>query len=347
MNRLLESPTWCAALDDFAKAIPDDIMPLGRILVTGASGLIGSALVDLLLAVRRVRRLQFVVVAAGRSSWRLQQRFGAADGLEFLEYDATKPFAAKTPFSVIIHAASNAAPAIYMKNPCDTLTVNITGVRDLLECARQNQGCRVLYVSSGEVNGVRLHAGSVNEDDYGRVDPLDLRMVYSEAKRAAESLCAAYVAQYGVRVVIARPCHVYGPTALASDPRVAADFAYKAARGENIVLKSAGTQLRTHCHCLDCATALLTILARGESAKAYNIANPESTRTVRELALMLAEAGGVSVLSDAPTAVEQSAFSPLLDATLDSTRLLDLGWRGTVDIRDGLFQTVRVLREVL
>lgn len=181
-----------------------------------------------------MRRLQFVVVAAGRSLSRLQKRFGLAEGLEFLEYDATKPFASEMPFSVIIHAASNAAPAIYMKNPCDTLTVNITGVRDLLECARQNQGCRVLYVSSGEVNGVRLHADSVNEDDYGRVDPLDLRMVYSEAKRAAESLCAAYVAQYGVRVVIARPCHVYGPTALASDPRVAADFAYKASRGENI-----------------------------------------------------------------------------------------------------------------
>ena len=347
MKALSESATWRTVLDDLARNIPDDVLPSGRILVTGATGLVGSALVDLLLAVRALRRRQLTVVAAGRSRARLLARFGTPDGLDFLDYDATRSFPSLKPtFSAIVHAASNASPQLYVQDPCGTIFANVNGIRDILECARQSPGCCVLYVSSSEVYGVRTDTGRFREDSFGIVNPLSPRSSYAEAKRAAEAVCAAFSAQFGVPVVIARPGHVYGPTATPSDRRVSSDFAFKAAHGERLVLKSAGEQVRSYCHCLDCATALLFILARGASGSAYNVANPDSVLSIREMAALLAEAGGVSVEFGEPSAAERSAFNPMSDSSLDPSRLLSLGWRRRFNVRDGLFQTEEMLREL-
>lgn len=345
MKPLAESSTLRTTLNAFARDIPDDILPSGRILVTGATGLVGSALVDLLLAARSLRRIPLTVVAASRSRARLATRFGNQDGLEFLEYDATRPLPRGQSFAAVVHAASNSSPELYVQDPCGTIFANINGIREILEFARGNPACRVLYVSSSEVYGVRASPEPWREDSYGIVDPLSPRASYAVAKRAAEAVCAAFSAQFGVSVVIARPGHVYGPTATVSDRRVSSDFAFKAARGERLVLKSAGEQIRSYCHCLDCASALLFILARGKTATAYNVANPDSVLSIREMASLLAEAGGVSVSFEQPCAAEQTAFNPMMDSSLDATRLLSLGWQGRLNARDGFFQTVKALRE--
>lgn len=348
MKPLAESSAWRTSLEAVAHDVPEGVLPFGRILVTGATGLVGSALVDLLLAVRALRRIPLTVVAAGRSHARLLARFGTSDGLEFLDYDATRPFpSVKPPFSAIVHAASNASPQLYVQDPCGTIFANVNGVRDILDCARHSSGCRVLYVSSSEVYGVRTDTGPFREDSYGIVDPLSPRSSYAEAKRAAEAVCAAFAVQFGVPVVIARPGHVYGPTATAFDRRVSSDFSFKAARGDGLVLKSAGSQIRSYCHCLDCATALLFILARGESGAAYNVANPDSVLSIREMASLLAEAGGVSVTFGEPSAAERATFNPMSDSSLDPSRLLSLGWRGRFNAHDGLFQAVETLRELV
>ena len=347
MKTLSESATWRAAIDVFASDIPDNVLPSGRILVTGASGLVGSAFVDLLLAVRSRRRVPLTVVAAGRSLSRLQARFGRPDGLEFLDYDATRPISSEQPFAAIVHAARNSSPNLYVSDPYGTFSANVDGIRNVLDRARRQGNGRVLYVSSSEVYGVRTESGPWREDFYGIVDPLNPRSSYAEAKRASEAVCSAFSAQFGVSVVIARPGHVYGPTATFSDRRVASDFAFKAARGDRLVLKSAGLQVRSYCHCLDCATALLFILARGASGSAYNVANLDSVLSIREMSTLLAEAGNVSVMFGEPSAAERAAFNPMSDSSLDPSRLLSLGWRGQFNARDGLFQTVKVLRELV
>ena len=347
MKSLHESQTWRTALATFAHNMSTDIVPSGKILITGATGLIGSALVDLLLAVRNQHGRPCSVVAAGRSLARLQQRFDSPDGLELLEYDATAPFTPGLAFSTIIHAASNASPELYLQDPCGTLDANISGLRNILEHARQNTSCRIIYISSSEVYGRRQQSGPANERDYGFIDPLNPRSSYAVAKRAAEAYCVAYATQHNSHVVIARPGHVYGPTATTSDRRVSSDFAFRSARGEPLVLKSDGSQIRSYCHCLDCATAILTILAHGTPATAYNISNPDSVISIRTMASLLAKAGGVSITIGTPTNAERAAFNPIQDSSLDADRLLSLGWRGTLTAHDGLSQTVQVLKEIL
>lgn len=343
--RLCEAKTWGEDLARAAASIPEGAPVPGTYLVTGASGLIGSALVELLLHLRDQCGKGIVVVAAGRSPERLATRFGKRDGLEFLEYDAMRPLAFDKNADFIVHAASNASPELYVSDPCGTLEANILGTREILKFARSARTNKVLYVSSSEVYGVRRRPGPAAEDDYGSVNPLLVRSSYAEGKRAAEAICAAYASQYGVKACVVRPGHIYGPTATASDKRVSSVFPRLAARGEALVLKSAGLQRRSYCHCLDCATAILAILAAGKTAEAYNVSNPSSVITIREMAELVAEAGNVPLRCAEPTKDEKAAFNPMDDSSLNSERLLALGWHPAFDARGGFTRTVATLKE--
>ena len=345
---IIESATWKEDLVRAANAVPPGDVREGVYLVTGASGLIGSAFVDLLLYLRDSRGTKLSVVVAGRDVDALVARFGQRDGVSFLAYDATRRFDfASVGADFIVHAAGNASPDLYMKDPCGTLAANIFGLVDILECARAESAVKVLYVSSSEVYGVRMRKCPASEEDYGKVDPLDVRSSYAEGKRAAEALCAAYSVQHGVNVSIVRPGHVYGPTATAKDHRVSSEFPRLAAMGMPIVLKSAGKQRRSYCHCLDCATAMISVIAHGKTATPYNISNPGSIITIREMAEMLAEAGGVQISYEVPTPSEKAAFNPMDDASIEAARLFELGWRPVFGARTGLARTVAVLKDII
>lgn len=164
-------------------------------------------------------------------------------------------------------------------------------------------------------------------------------------KRSAETLCVNYAAQYGVDDVIVRPGHVYGPTASVQDSRVSSAFAYSAARGERIVMKSAGRQVRSWCYCVDCASAVLKVLLRGEAANAYNI--PGEILNIREMSERLAQIGGIELVCEEASESERRAFNPMDNSSLDGSKLEALGWRNIFDADTGLEHTVEILRHVI
>ena len=172
------------------------------------------------------------------------------------------------------------------------------------------------------------------------------RNSYSVGKRAAETLCASYFAEYGVDSVIIRPGHIYGPTASESDNRVSSAWAYMVSRGENIVMKSDGSQIRSYCYCLDCASAILTVLLKGESVKAYNISNADSVISIRKMAEILSSSASVELKIELPTDAEKKGFNPMPNSSLDSTELCGLGWQGLFDAERGFSHTVAILKEI-
>ena len=337
--------------EDILRVLPvldTDILKGKRILITGSSGLIGSAVTDLLISCNLNKQTGITIYAAGRNPQRLAERFshGLNAGLIPVAYDATQTISFDFPVDYIIHGASNASPDKYVSEPVDTMLANVSGVNDLLSYACKVQAEKVVYISSSEVYGQLAHGNPLVEDEYGNVNILSVRSAYPMGKRAAETLCIGYASQYGVDVSIVRPGHIYGPTALASDNRVSSLFARKAAAGEDLVMKSAGTQIRSYCHCIDCATAILSVLTRGESMQAYNISNRESVITIRRMAQILAKHGEVQLILDIPTAAEQAAFNPMDNSSLNSEKLEALGWRGCFDAELGFAHTVAVLKEL-
>jgi nucleoside-diphosphate-sugar epimerase len=269
---------------------------------------------------------------------------GEADGLFPVLYDATKPISFDFDADFIIHGASNATPDAYVKYPVDTMLSNILGIHQLLTFAKDHGVQKTVYISSSEVYGSAKRTAAIKEDEYGFTDILNVRSSYPMGKKAAETMCVSFAGQYGTPVSIVRPGHIYGPTATASDMRISSDFARKAAAGETLVMKSAGTQMRSYCHCLDCATAILTVLLKGECGQAYNISNKNAVINIRDMAALLAKAGGVQLVQEIPDSAAKAAFNPMDNSSLNAQRLEALGWEGVFDAEKGLSSTVHILR---
>lgn len=309
------------------------------VLVTGATGLVCSAVVDMLL------ECGAKVYAAGRSKEKVEQRFNLKT--EFVYYDAIKPFQFGENVDYIIHGASNANPSAYVTEPVETMMANIIGIRNLFEYARFHQVKKIVYISSSEAYGKKEKHTPFQEDDYGYVDLLNPRSSYPMGKRAAETLCACYGKEYNLPFSIVRPGHIYGPTASSSDSRVSSAFAFQAARGESIVMKSKGSQLRSYCYCVDCASAILTVMLRGARGQAYNISNKDSVITIYQMAQIIAQAAQVPLHMELPTKEETAAFNPMDNSSLDSQKLEALGWHGIFSAETGFNHTIKTIQAIL
>ena len=206
---------------DLQKAIKQITLPKGNVLITGATGLIGGCLTDMLMM-----HSSCDVYALGRNRERAKRRFAAYwdnPRFHFIEQDICKPLTLDVDFHYIIHAASNASPNFFQKSPVEVMKSNLNGLCQLVEYGLAHHMQRMLYVSSGEVYGEG--DGSVfSEKSSGYIDILSPRACYPSSKRAAETLCASYCQEYGAQIVIARPCHTYGPYFTESDNRVYAQF---------------------------------------------------------------------------------------------------------------------------
>ena len=331
-----------------SEALPWEKLQGCNVLITGATGLIGSCLVEVLMS-----RGDVNVYAAGRNEERARRRFADYKDnprFHFFKYDVSMPLSEDTPiqFHYIIHAASDASPAAFASTPVDVIKSNIYGTANLIEYGMSHGMHRFLYVSTGEVYG---EGGATEETpdgpafmetDSGYVNPALPRSCYPSSKRAAETLCAAFKEQYGADVVIARPCHTYGPHFTPSDNRVYAQFIRNVLRGEDIVMKSDGSQFRSWCYVVDCVRALLYILLKGESGESYNIADPNSNITIRQLAEMIASAAGRKVVIQLPSDSESKGYNRVTRSLFSTRKLEALGWTITGNMSDKLARTVEI-----
>ena len=351
MMSIYSSKLWLADLDNTLLTLPELTELAGKsVMVTGCTGLICSAVVDVLIRWNETHADKIKILAAGRSEKKVAERFApyvAKDWFVFAHYDAS---AADNHFSercdYVIHGASNAAPGKIMKEPVETMLDNVLGVKGLLDYAKESKAKRVMFVSSSEVYGKKENAEPFRLGEYGYIDLLNSRNSYSVGKRAAETLCVSYADEYGVESVIVRPGHIYGPTATRSDNRVSSAWAYDVTEGKDIVMKSDGAQIRSYCYCLDCASAILKVLLKGENRHAYNISNPDSVINIRQMAELLAKSAGVQLRMELPTEEEKKGFNPMSNSSLDSTELLELGWKGLFDAKVGFAHTVEILKEI-
>ena len=351
MKALSENKKWIEDLNAAVSAFPELSELAGKsVLITGATGLICSAIADMLIRVNETQNTGIEIYVTGRDPKKAEGRFGMYALKEYfhiLRYDALEEirnFPEKVDY--VVHGAGNAFPGAMIKEPVETMECNTGGTLRLLKYASK-AGCRrFMYISSSEVYGKKETDRPFKEDDYGFVDLLGPRSAYPVSKRAGETLCASYSYEYGMESVIIRPGHIYGPTASMKDNRVSSAFAYQSAAGEDIIMKSDGAQIRSYVYCVDCASAALIALLKGENIGAYNISNPDSVISIKEMAEKLAAAGGVSIKTELPDENEKKAFNPMNNSSLDSSKLLALGWKGLFDARVGLTHTVEILRKL-
>lgn len=349
---IYKSELWLKDIDSVSANIPElSELKNKTVMITGAAGLVCSPIVYIFVRYNETHEETIQIAVAGRWFEEMEQRFGSLvykDYFRFVTYDAASPVN-KIDISAdyIIHGASNASPDMIVKEPVETLMGNVLGLKNLFDYAKNHGTKRILYISSSEVYGQKQDDKPFTETEYGFIDILNPRSSYSVGKRAAETLCVSYSSEYGVESVMVRPGHIYGPTASPYDKRVSSAWAYSVARGEDIVMKSDGAQIRSYCYCLDCASAIIKVLMRGENCQAYNISNPNSIISIKDMAEMLVDSAGVQLKMELPTEDERKGFNPMSNSSLESHKLISLGWKGCFDAPIGFEHTVKILREMV
>lgn len=317
------------------------------ILITGASGMINSALIDVLMCRNVVFHDNIHILGVGRNESKFWKRFIAYKDnpeFEFVACDINKGISYGYDVDYIINGASNTHPVAYAKEPINTVLTNIIGTNNVLDFAVKKNVRRVVQMSSVEIYGENIGSNDeFSEADCGYINCNTMRAGYPESKRASEALCQAYIAQHGLDVVIARPCRIYGPTMVEDDSKASAQFIRNVLAGEDIVLKSKGQQRFSYCYMMDVASALLFILCKGSCGEAYNISDRNSVITLYNFAKIAAEQNGKKVVFDLPSDTERTGCSKVMKSILNSEKLEELGWSAQTDIAEGLKKTVNIL----
>lgn len=320
------------------------------IMLSGATGLIGSFLIDVILEKNIHDGLNCTVYALGRNEEKAKNRFYKyADNHQwfFIPYDVKTPLVQDDIEIVdyILHLASNTHPILYATDPIGTITTNIIGVQNLLDFAVNHHTKRFVFVSSNEVYGENRGDVELFDEDYcGYINCNTLRAGYPESKRCGEALCQAYKAQKGIDIVIARLTHSYGPTMMLNDTKAISQFIKKGIAGEDIVLKSTGTQYYSYTYVSDAVSGLITVTLNGENGEAYNIAEEHSDIMLKDLASIIADINGKNVVFEMPDAVESAGYSKATKARLNGNKLQRLGWKPKYNIQSGMERTIRILR---
>lgn len=303
-----------------------------RVLILGASGLIGSFITDCFLYANAKWGAEITIYAVSRNIEQLKKRFGDGQGdcLHFVEADVTD-INLDQSFDFMIHAASYGHPQAFREMPVEVFLSNVIGTDRVMRLAGKTEKCRVLYISSGEAQA--------------EVDHLTSRACYPMGKKAAETLCISYNKEYGTDVVIARPGHTFGANVTGNDNRASAQFIALASAGKNIEMYSAGEQLRSFSYVADCVSGLLTVLTSGECGQVYGISSGESC-TVRAFAEVCAELGGSRVELHLPSGTEMAETSPIKEQIVDNSGLKALEWQAAYSIREGIQKSLQIIKEM-
>jgi UDP-glucuronate decarboxylase len=253
-----------------------------KIIITGGAGFVGTYLCGVLAHISRTLVQPCTVYCLDR---RIPVEESRIPNVTYVQYDVTQPYSLDVMPDYIIHAAGIASPPVYRKYPIETMDINTTGLRHLLDFARGKSVRSILYFSSSEVYGdPDPEHIPTNEEYRGSVSFLGPRACYDESKRFGETIAVNFFRKHHMPIKIVRPFNVFGPGLSLEDQRVLPDFMKFALLHKEIVLLSSGTDTRTFCYITDATEGFLRALFSEHNGEAFNIGNDTGEVSMLELA---------------------------------------------------------------
>ena len=312
-----------------------------RFLLTGATGLVGSALLSNLVADGNS------VTCPIRNKEKAKGLFGADtyNKVQWIEMPLeTYLKDMEDGFEYIIHCASPTASKYFVSNPVETLSFNIATTTAIMEYAKKYCVKGVLFLSSLESYGTVTEDDTLIDEDYqGYVNPLEVRSSYNIAKRTCECICHAYSQEYNVPVKMVRLTQIISSKVAQEDMRVYAQFARSAAREEDIILHTEGTSARQYLYIDDAVEALITVLMKGNSGEAYNVANEDTYISVKDMAEFVQK----NFNPEHKVVIQKRddmGYAPVTKLRLSTQKLRDLGWSpryGLYEMYDALIKELK------
>lgn len=305
----------------------------GTIVITGATGMIGGALVRHMLKEGLCDRLILPV----RNIVRAEERYSGLSMAEREKLCLVKscveticPEQVPEPVDYMIHCACTTQSTEMIAHPVETADGIVMGTKNMLELARIKRVRSMVYVSSMEVYGKKEDTGeTIGEEGLGELELFSVRNCYPMAKRMAEHYCYLYQKEYQVPVKIARLAQTFGRGVSLEDHRVYMQFARSVHEGNDIVLHTRGESMGNYCHLQDTVTGILCILDQGRDGEAYNVVNEENTMTIREMAHLVAACladGRIKVVYDR-NENKRYGYAEDTGLRLSASKLRKLGWK--------------------
>ena len=322
------------------------------VCISGATGLLGSQLALALDAHNKLAQdAPITVYALARNGEKAAKLFAeCTEHLHIMVQDMTAPAKIEGAVDYVIHAASMTSSRDFVEKPVETIMTNLQASDRMLQLAKEKKSRGFLYLSSLEAYGIMPEGhGVVREEDSGYINQLSVRSSYSEGKRITECLCEGYASEYNVPVKLVRLCQTFGPGVTYGDGRVFAQFARSAIEGTDIVLKTKGETFRNYCYTTDAVTAMLTVLAKGETGEVYNIANKESGISIADMAALVAHEiaeDRIKVVFDIAEDATKLGYGPVIKLDLATEKLEALGWKAEVGLKESLTRLIRYMREI-
>lgn len=322
--------------EDLERLATDDLIPWGDIdgrivMVSGATGLVGGAVVDAILMRNDIANARTRLICPVRSVERARERFGDRPDVVISMWDACDATTVlSTACDIIVHCASITQSRLFVESPIEVIDTTVEGTRSMLKAAEAS-GAAMVYVSSMEVYGDLSSDVPIREDVSGPLDAMNVRSCYPQAKQLAETLCAAYARESGVKVCVARLAQSFGAGTPPTDTRVFSQIAHACIDGRDIELATDGTKANMYTALPDTVTALLTLCVRSDSGTAYNVANADTFCTVRRMAELASKVltGGKSKVRVGTDSSAAGKYPVSTQMPLDTTRIQLLGWRPT------------------
>ena len=341
-NRIIESD-----LRYITRAnLPWELFRDKTVLVAGAAGLLPAYMVETLLYLNEMESFNIQVIGLVPNLKKARERFSdyrEDTRLSLIVQNVCEETEIDRDIDYIIHAASPASPKIFQTDPVGTILPNITGTANLLKLAVKKQVKRFLFFSTSGVYGhVNESDYPIKEECFGFLNPLKIESCYLESKRMGETMCIAWMHQFGVPVIVVRPAITYGPGLQLDDGRSFADFIANIVHYQNIELYSDGQAVRNYCYIADATLGFFIVLLKGRAGEAYNVA-AEQEISIIDLAKLLAEKVfperklTVVMKADPSKKYLRMNFSR---TAVDVTKLKALGWNIGFPLEEGFKRTV-------
>lgn len=346
MAKIIENPIYQEDLAIVAKSFPSEKLQNKSILVTGATGMIGSFLVDTLMFLNDHSHANIKIIACGRNQKRVTEFFEhymKSPFFRVLQQDVREPFKIGENLDYVIHCASNAHPVAYAEDPIGTMTTNFLGTKNVLDLCVEKKAA-LLFLSTFNVYGKNRGDITAFTEDYNGLLKIESRSCYPESKRSSETLCHCYSVQFGVNFKIARLSRVFGPTMIESDSKASAQFFRNGVSGRDIVLKSDGKQYYSYIYTPDAVSAILYILVNGKENDTYNIANQMCNVHLVDFAKQIAAMSGTNVVFDVQSRLEQKGSMNSVYDLIDNSKLQTIGWTPTYSLTESVKRTLEILR---
>lgn len=302
------------------------------ILITGATGLIGTTLVNGLAYSSRERNLKVKIICLVRDRKKAIVRLHKDADIRVVSLD--QKIEIDEPIDYIIHAANPTSSSYFIKNPVETIMFAVDSTTNLLRLARKNNVEGFIYLSSMEVYGYPEKEHVVSEEEVAGFNTMVIRNCYPQSKQICEMLCKSYQSEYGVPAKVVRLTQTFGAGVEYNDGRIFTEFMRCVIEKKDIILHTEGKTERCYLYTVDAVTAILTILTKGEPGEAYTVANPDTYCSIIDMAKMVtSDVAGNDINVKIEVDNVDRGYAPELYMKLDISKIEGLGWEPIVGLR--------------